>query len=251
VGSQPQSLVGLSSENGDSLHAEPASEPDTAGDQVDSEPISSEQTFADVFGDDALGEVLDELARQGTALGFRRYVEEDVASDWPPLAHADSASAAPLAANANESSDESAGISPAARPAAATGGSRSRGTAARSANPRGISLDRMIAAVRSYVGDELQWDLQLILRKDDTPPIGLGIVGNLGWSSWVIRDNMSYDPNDLVLDAMGAPTKKQQIEFRHVRAWDHATLGQRRDGQYIVATIDTGDLSVVQTTLSS
>jgi hypothetical protein len=108
----------------------------------------------------------------------------------------------------------------------------------------------MIAAVRDYVGDELQWYLQLILQKEETPPIGLGLVGNLGWSSWVIRDNMPYDPNDLVLDAMGTPPEKQLIEFRHVRAWDHKTLGQRRNGQYIVATIDMGDLSVVQTALS-
>jgi hypothetical protein len=62
---------------------------------------------------------------------------------------------------------------------------------------------------------------------------------------------MPYDPNDLVLDAMGTPPEKQLIEYRHVRAWDHKTLGQMRNGQYIVATIDMGDLSVVQTALTS
>ena len=76
------------------------------------------------------------------------------------------------------------------------------GQAARSS---GVSLDRLMAAVRSYTGDELQWDLQLILKKQETPPLGLGIVGRLGWSSWLLRDPMPRDPDDLVLDAMRVP----------------------------------------------
>ena len=69
------------------------------------------------------------------------------------------------------------------------------------ARASGVSLDRLIGAVRSYTGDELQWDLQLILKKQETPPLGLGIVGRLGWSSWLIRDPLPRDPDDLVLDA--------------------------------------------------
>ena len=42
----------------------------------------------------------------------------------------------------------------------------------------------MVAAVRTYVGDELDWDLQMILRKEETPPVKLGDKGRLGWTGW-------------------------------------------------------------------
>jgi type VI secretion system protein ImpH len=102
----------------------------------------------------------------------------------------------------------------------------------------GISLERLTAAVRGYVGDHLQWDLQLFLRKEELPPLGLGIVGHLGWSSWVMRDRMERDPGDLVLDAMETAEPTERIEYRHVRQWDNKTLAQSRDGRYIVATIE-------------
>jgi type VI secretion system protein ImpH len=245
---------GFSSENVGPLHSVPAlQEDDAVVDPSLAEPSAGKQTFADPFGEEALAEVLDELVMQGTALGFRRADDDDGdGGAWPGAGQLDSAADHPVEASAEKSiGDSQRPGSSAARQAAAPGGQQWRGAAARSASKRGISLDRMISAVRAYVGDELQWDLQLILKKEDTPPIGLGIVGNLGWSSWVIRDNMLYDPNDLVLDAMGTPPETQLIEYRHVRAWDHKTLGQRRSGQYIVATIDMGDLSAVQAALSS
>src|SRR5262249_39491917 len=110
------------------------------------------------------------------------------------------------------------------------------GQAARST---GVSLDRLMAAVRSYTGDELQWDLQLILKKEETPPLGLGIVGRLGWSNWLIRDPMPRDPDDLVLEAMNAPDNVESVQFAKIRSWSSQILGQRRDGQYIVATIQS------------
>jgi len=116
----------------------------------------------------------------------------------------------------------------------------------KSAEPVGASLDRLIAATRLYVGDELQWDLQLILRREDTPPIGLGIVGRLGWTSWLIREKMPRDPNDLVLDAMQVPDNIEKVEFGQVGDWDHHTLGQTRDGRYIMATDAIGDFVVTR-----
>jgi type VI secretion system protein ImpH len=107
------------------------------------------------------------------------------------------------------------------------------------ARSSGVSLDRLMAAVRSYTGDELQWDLQLILKKEETPPIGLGIVGRLGWSSWMLRDPMPRDPDDLVLDAMRVPDNVESVQFARIRNWGSSILGQTRDGQYIVATIDS------------
>jgi type VI secretion system protein ImpH len=107
------------------------------------------------------------------------------------------------------------------------------------ARSSGVSLDRLMAAVRSYTGDELQWDLQLILRKEETPPLGLGIVGRLGWSNWLIRDPMPRDPDDLVLDAMSVPADIESVQFAKIRGWSSGILGQTRDGQYIVATINS------------
>jgi type VI secretion system protein ImpH len=107
------------------------------------------------------------------------------------------------------------------------------------ARSSGVSLDRLMAAVRSYTGDELQWDLQLILKKEETPPIGLGIVGRLGWSSWMLRDPIHRDPDDLVLDAMRVPDDVESVQFAKVKEWGSQILGQRRDGQYIVATINS------------
>jgi type VI secretion system protein ImpH len=115
-----------------------------------------------------------------------------------------------------------------------------------SAEPVGASLDRLIAATRLYVGDELQWDLQLILRREDTPPIGLGIVGRLGWTSWLIREKMPQDPDDLVLDAMQVPENIERVEFGQIGEWNHHTLGQTRDGRYIMATDAIGDFVVTQ-----
>src|SRR5205823_3882408 len=86
---------------------------------------------------------------------------------------------------------------------------------------------------------ELQWDLQLILKKQETPPLGLGIVGRLGWSSWIIRDPMQRDPDDLVLDAMRVPDNVESVQFARIHEWNSRILGQTRDGQYIVATIDS------------
>ncbi len=125
-----------------------------------------------------------------------------------------------------------------AEPQPSDGASRSMlelwGQVARSS---GVSLDRLMAAVRSYTGDELQWDLQLILKKQETPPLGLGIVGRLGWSNWLLRDPMPRDPDDLVLDAMQVPDDVESVQFARIRQWNSSTLGQTRDGQYVVATI--------------
>jgi len=64
------------------------------------------------------------------------------------------------------------------------------------------SLEAMVAAVRTYVGDELDWDLQMILRKEETPPVQLGEQGQLGWTTWMPPEVIPRDPDDLVLRPM-------------------------------------------------
>jgi type VI secretion system protein ImpH len=66
--------------------------------------------------------------------------------------------------------------------------------------PGGDSLRRLIAWVRNYIGDELSWDVQLILKKEEVPAAQLGKSGLLGWSTWTKAKPMPRDADNLILD---------------------------------------------------
>jgi len=69
--------------------------------------------------------------------------------------------------------------------------------------PNGASLTRLAAWVRNYIGDELIWDVNLILRKDEVPPLQLGSeINRLGWTSWLTSQPMAADADDLYLDVL-------------------------------------------------
>lgn len=65
--------------------------------------------------------------------------------------------------------------------------------------PGGDSLRRLTAAVRNYVGDELAWEVQLILKQEEVPRAELGRAGQLGWTTWLACRERLRDPEDLVL----------------------------------------------------
>ncbi len=66
--------------------------------------------------------------------------------------------------------------------------------------PGGISLERLAAIVRNYVGDELRWDLHLLLRKAEAPPLTLGAkTAQLGWTTWLLGQPLARDADDLCL----------------------------------------------------
>jgi type VI secretion system protein ImpH len=65
--------------------------------------------------------------------------------------------------------------------------------------PGGSSIRHLNAWVKNYVGDELNWELQLILRASDIPSICLGKIGQLGWSTWLGSNTFEEDADDLVL----------------------------------------------------
>ena len=69
--------------------------------------------------------------------------------------------------------------------------------------PGSASLDRLTATVRSYAGDALDWDLNLILAGDDIPRARLGGATRLGHTSWVASrredDEQRPDAADLYL----------------------------------------------------
>lgn len=66
--------------------------------------------------------------------------------------------------------------------------------------PGGDSLRRLIDWVRNYIGDELAWDVQLILKKEEVPAAQLGRSGLLGWSTWTKARPLPRDADNLILD---------------------------------------------------
>jgi type VI secretion system protein ImpH len=51
--------------------------------------------------------------------------------------------------------------------------------------PGGISLYRLAAVVRNYIGEMLDWDVNLLLAAGQAPAMRLGQEGELGWTTWV------------------------------------------------------------------
>ncbi len=68
--------------------------------------------------------------------------------------------------------------------------------------PGSASLARVVAVVRNYTGDQLIWDLNLVLKRTEVPPIRLGAAGLLGWTTWLTSRPLARDGDNLLLDAM-------------------------------------------------
>ena len=56
--------------------------------------------------------------------------------------------------------------------------------------------------VRNYLGLELAWDAQLVLRREQVPATQLGMQGQLGWTSWlgVAPGRRAVDADDVCLN---------------------------------------------------
>jgi type VI secretion system protein ImpH len=67
--------------------------------------------------------------------------------------------------------------------------------------PGGSSFHTLVPIVRLYAGDTLMWDVNLILKRDEIPPIKLGQQGRLGWTTWLMPRRTERDAADLFLDA--------------------------------------------------
>ena len=67
--------------------------------------------------------------------------------------------------------------------------------------PGGESLQRLAATVRNYVGDELDWEVRLLLKGQEILPARLGVAGQLGWSSWIGNRAGAADADDVILHA--------------------------------------------------
>lgn len=64
--------------------------------------------------------------------------------------------------------------------------------------PEGSNLPRLIAIVRNTVGDELAWDLRLVLQRDEIPAARLDGTSSLGRTSWLLGRPAERDAEDYV-----------------------------------------------------
>lgn len=65
--------------------------------------------------------------------------------------------------------------------------------------PGGTSFARLSAIIRNYLGDVFDWDVNLILRKEDIPEPILGTSASLGRTCWIGHYTAEKDPDDLCL----------------------------------------------------
>jgi type VI secretion system protein ImpH len=71
--------------------------------------------------------------------------------------------------------------------------------------PGGESMKRLAAWVRNYAGTALDWDVRLILKKEETPPLRLGRGTRLGWSTWPAGSMPPLDPDQLLINPSAQP----------------------------------------------
>ena len=87
--------------------------------------------------------------------------------------------------------------------------------------PGGESLIKLVDLVRNYLNDELIWELQLILRREQTPPVRLGMEGHLGLNTWIEPDGLVRDADDfcyhpqLEQDMQQAPWLARELAELH------------------------------------
>ncbi|MBX3604142.1 MAG: type VI secretion system baseplate subunit TssG [Piscinibacter sp.] len=87
--------------------------------------------------------------------------------------------------------------------------------------PGGTMLDHLQALVRQYVGFEFNWDLRLILRREDVPAWPLGRergIGLLGRTTWLNGRQRAADADELVLNVESirrAPLRRSVAAQRH------------------------------------
>jgi type VI secretion system protein ImpH len=62
------------------------------------------------------------------------------------------------------------------------------------------SLERVRAIVRAWTGDEMWWDLKVILRRADVPPARLDQRCGLGRTTWLLSGPAARDAEDYVFE---------------------------------------------------
>lgn len=68
--------------------------------------------------------------------------------------------------------------------------------------PMGQRLKKLTAIVQNYIGYELVWDMNLILKAEEIEGVKLGESGRLGWTSWLGLRTSLKDANPLILNPL-------------------------------------------------
>lgn len=69
--------------------------------------------------------------------------------------------------------------------------------------PGGSALQELVAAGKTYVGEEKAWDVQLVLNQAEVPVTRLGQSGRIGLTTWLGRRRQLADADDVVLAPVG------------------------------------------------
>jgi type VI secretion system protein ImpH len=69
--------------------------------------------------------------------------------------------------------------------------------------PGGQALRQLMAAVKTYVGEEKAWDVQLVLKRDEVPGTRMGQGGRMGLTTWLGQPRRADDCDDVVLRPVG------------------------------------------------
>ena len=62
-------------------------------------------------------------------------------------------------------------------------------------------LRKLVDWVRLYFCFEFDWDVRLLLQRDEVPPLMLGRGGQLGWTTWLGERRARTDADDLCVEA--------------------------------------------------
>ena len=69
--------------------------------------------------------------------------------------------------------------------------------------PGGEALRQLVAAVKTYVGEEKAWDVQLVLQRAEVPTMKLGQSGRMGLSTWIGEPRRDVDADHVILRPVG------------------------------------------------
>jgi len=73
--------------------------------------------------------------------------------------------------------------------------------------PQGDACKPLADAVFYYVGDQLEWDVELAIPVGEVKPVRLGSFGRLGWTTWM-APNWSDSDTQLRRDARFHPAER-------------------------------------------
>jgi type VI secretion system protein ImpH len=74
------------------------------------------------------------------------------------------------------------------------------------------SMQRLTAWVRQYAGLALEWDVNLIVKKEQIPDTRLGQTARLGWTSWLTSKTPDKDDRQLVINPRTASSASSLLQ---------------------------------------